>query len=503
MIPIDYRGFCRDLCSLAEEGTVPMERIDEAVRRILKLKFELGLFERPNTLPADYPRYGCEEHRQASYAAAAEAITLLKNDGGLLPLDPAAERRILVCGPNAQSRRALCGGWTVTWQGHGIEHHPELCKTLAEAIGERFGHRNVEVIPGVSYDAHESRYDTERRDRFDEAAEAARRADVVVLCLGENSYCEKPGDLNDLALDPLQTELAERIAATGKPVVLVLSEGRPRLISKFSARIPAIVQSYLPGPQGADAVADVLTGKVNPSGKLPYTYPAFPNSLAVYYHKYADEQRNTDATYKYEGDYNPEFVFGHGLSYTAFAYSGAKLTHEGDEIVITADVTNTGLRDGQEVVQALLARPLRIAHPRRQTTAQIRENRIEARPDPHRGVPNHDGRSRVPQPRKRTHRRTRRIPVRNRRLVRRYSGNAAFQTIKRIMKKYLCILLSALLAACGTKNAATPVLPDAEGFRNDRRRKTRSALHPRQQYGLHRADHQFRSPRGVDTRPRP
>lgn len=216
MIPIDYRGFCRDLCSLAEEGAVPMKRIDEAVRRILKLKFELGLFERPNTLPADYPRYGCKEHRQASYAAAAEAITLLKNDGGLLPLDPAAGRKILVCGPNAQSRRALCGGWTVTWQGHGIERHPELCKTLAEALGERFGRRNVEVIPGVSYDAHESRYDTERRDRFDEAAEAARRADVVVLCLGENSYCEKPGDLNDLALDPLQTELAERIAATGK-----------------------------------------------------------------------------------------------------------------------------------------------------------------------------------------------------------------------------------------------------------------------------------------------
>lgn len=172
MIPIDFRGFCRDLRELVEEGAVPMERIDEAVRRILRLKFELGLFERPNTLPADYPRYGCEKHRQASYAAAAEAITLLKNDGGLLPLDPAAGRRILVCGPNAQSRRALCGGWTVTWQGHGIERHPELCKTLAEALGERFGRRNVEVIPGVSYDAHESRYDTERRDRFDEAAEA-------------------------------------------------------------------------------------------------------------------------------------------------------------------------------------------------------------------------------------------------------------------------------------------------------------------------------------------
>lgn len=351
MIPIDYRGFCRDLCELVQEGAVPMERIDESVRRILKLKFELGLFERPNTLPADYPLYGCEEHRQASYEAAAEAITLLKNDGGLLPLDPAAGRRILVCGPNAESRRALCGGWTVTWQGHGIERHPELCKTLGEAFAERFGAHRVEVIPGVSYRPHESRYDTEHRDRFDEAVAAARRADVVVLCLGENSYCEKPGDLNDLVLDPLQTELAERVIAAGKPVVLVLSEGRPRLISKFSAKIPAIVQSYLPGPQGADAVADVLAGKVNPSGKLPYTYPAFPNSLAVYCHKYADEQRNTDATYEYEGDYNPEFCFGHGLSYTTFAYERAKLTREGDGIVVAVDVTNTGGRAGREVVQ--------------------------------------------------------------------------------------------------------------------------------------------------------
>ena len=351
MIPIDYRGFCRDLRELVEEGAVSEARIDESVRRILKLKFELGLFERPNTLPADYPLYGCEEHRRASYAAAAEAVTLLKNDGALLPLDPAAGRKILVCGPNAESRRALCGGWTVTWQGHGIERHPKLCKTLAEALAERFGARNVEIIPGVSYRPHESRYDTEHRDRFDEAVAAARRADVVVLCLGENSYCEKPGDLNDLALDPLQTELAERIAAAGKPVVLVLAEGRPRLISRFSARIPAIVQSYLPGPQGADAVADVLAGKVNPSGKLPYTYPAYPNSLAVYCHKYADEQRNTDATYAYESDYNPEFVFGHGLSYTSFAYSGAQLTREGDDIVIAVDVTNTGDRAGREVVQ--------------------------------------------------------------------------------------------------------------------------------------------------------
>lgn len=351
MIPIDYRSFCRDLCELVEEGAISETRIDESVRRILKLKFELGLFECPNTLPSAYPLYGCEKHRQASYEAAAEAITLLKNENSLLPLDPAEGKRILVCGPNAESRRALCGGWSVTWQGHGIERHPKLCKTLAEALGERFGRCNVEVIPGVSYRPHESRYDTEHRDRFDEAVAAARRADVVVLCLGESSYCEKPGDLNDLALDPLQTELAECIIAAGKPVVVVLSEGRPRLISRFSARIPAIVQSYLPGPQGADAVADVLIGKVNPSGKLPYTYPAFPNSLTVYYHKYADEQSNTDATYKYEGDYNPEFVFGHGLSYTSFAYSGAALTREGNGFVITVNITNTGNRAGREVVQ--------------------------------------------------------------------------------------------------------------------------------------------------------
>lgn len=351
MIPIDYRGFCRDLCELVEEGAVPMARIDQAVRRVLKFKYDLGLFERPDTRPADYPLYGSEEHRQASYAAAAEAITLLKNEGGLLPLDPAAGKRILVAGPNAESRRALCGGWTVTWQGHGIERHPELCKTLAEAIGERFGARNVEVIPGVSYRPHESRYDTEYKDRFEEAVAAARRADAVVLCLGENSYCEKPGDLNDLYLDPLQTELAERMAAAGKPVVLVLSEGRPRLISKFAGRIPAIVQSYLPGPQGADAVADVLTGAVNPSGKLPYTYPAYPNSLVTYYHKYADEQRNTDATYNYESDYNPQFCFGHGLSYTTFDYAGARLEQNGGEILLTVELTNSGDRAGSEVVQ--------------------------------------------------------------------------------------------------------------------------------------------------------
>lgn len=351
MIPVAYREFCRDLRELVQEGSVSMKRIDEAVRRVLKFKVELGLFERPDTRPADYPRYGCAKHRQASYEAAAEAVTLLKNDGGLLPLDPAAGRKILLCGPNAESRRALCGGWTVTWQGHGIERHPELCKTLAEAMRERFGAANVTVIPGVSYRAHESRYDTEHRDRFDEAVAAARRTDAVVLCLGENSYCEKPGDLNDLSLDPLQTELAERVIAAGKPVVLVLSEGRPRLISKFSGRIPAIVQSYLPGPEGADAVADVLAGVVNPSGKLPYTYPAFPNSLVTYCHKYSDEQRNTDATYKYESDYNPEFCFGHGLSYTTFEYAGARLDRRGEELTVAVDVTNTGRRAGREVVQ--------------------------------------------------------------------------------------------------------------------------------------------------------
>ncbi len=355
MVPNAYEQFCTELVALVNDGEVSMKRIDEAVGRVLRLKFELGLFDTPDTKLEDYPDFACEAFRKASYEAASESITLLKNDRALLPLNPAANSRILVCGPNAQSRRAVCGGWSITWQGHGMERYPELCKTFAEAAQSTF--RNVKVLPGVSYDNAVMEYETEHADRYAETIAAARNSDIILLFIGENSYCEKPGDLNDLAIDELQSRLAKDLIATGKPVVAILNEGRPRLISGFSDGLAAIVQTYLPGPQGPDALMDVLVGKVNPSGRLPYTYPAFANSLLPYWHKYSDEQKNNDDTYKYEGDFNPEFHFGFGLSYTTFEYSNASISvgelpcSSDNEIVVGVDVTNTGKMTGKEVVQ--------------------------------------------------------------------------------------------------------------------------------------------------------
>lgn len=212
------------------------------------------------------------------------------------------------------------------------------------------------LIYQVSY-TNETKWDTEHKDRFDEAIEAGKNADYIILCLGENSYCEKPGDLNDLYLHELQTELAQEMLKLNKKVILVLSEGRPRLISKFSANVDVIVQTYLPGIYGANALTNILAGEVNPSGKLPYTYPAFPNSLVPYYHKYAEEQSNTDSAYNYQGDYNYEYPFGHGLSYTTFSYSNVRInktelpSNSNENIIVSVDVTNTGSRAGKEVVQ--------------------------------------------------------------------------------------------------------------------------------------------------------
>jgi Glycosyl hydrolase family 3 C terminal domain. len=208
-----------------------------------------------------------------------------------------------VTGPNAVSKRALNGGWTFSWQGEKIDEFGDLYHNILDAVQQKFGKANVSYVPGVSY-TKETKWDTEHKDRFDEAIAAAKDVDYIILCLGENSYCEKPGDLNDLYLNDLQIELAQEILKLGKKVILVLSEGRPRLISKFSSKVDGIVQTYLPGIYGADALADILAGDVNPSGKLPYTYPAYPNSLVPYFHKYSDEQVNTDAAYNYEGDYN-------------------------------------------------------------------------------------------------------------------------------------------------------------------------------------------------------
>ncbi|MDR1652086.1 MAG: glycoside hydrolase family 3 C-terminal domain-containing protein [Prevotellaceae bacterium] len=354
MIPINYVEFCTLLKELVDEGQVSMARIDEAVTHILKIKLDLNLFETPNTFKKDYPEFHSKNFQKASYDVAADAITLLKNKNGILPLKKG--KKILVAGPNAVSMRALNGGWTFSWQGEKVDEFVKDEHNLLQAIELKYGKENVKYIAGVSY-KKVFEYDTEYKDRFEEAIAAAENADVVLLMLGENSYCEKPGDLDDLYLNDLQTELAQKIIEKGKPVILVLSEGRPRLISKFSQKTDAIVQTYLPGMYGADALADILAGDINPSGKLPYTYPAFPNSLIPYYHKYAEEQENTDAAYNYQGDYNYEFPFGFGLSYSSFEYKNAKISaaeqplNENAQITVSVEVTNTGKMAGKEVVQ--------------------------------------------------------------------------------------------------------------------------------------------------------
>lgn len=351
MIAYNYETFCDNLVALVKEGKVKESRIDDAVRRILWVKYELNLFEKPTTNPKDYPKFGSKEFEKAAYQTAAESITLLKNTDQLLPL--AKGTKILVTGPNANSMRTLNGAWTYSWQGEKVEEFAAKYNTILEALQLKAGKENVSYLPGVSYKMDGKYYD-EYADQMEETIAAAKNADVIVLCLGENSYTESPGNMNDLYLSDLQTELAQKLAATGKKVILVLNEGRPRVISKFEKKMNAIVQTYLPGNFGGDALAAVLYGEVNPSGKLPYTYPQFPNALFTYYHKPSESKGTTEGVYNYDSDYNPQYVFGHGLSYTTFKYDQLKLSSntlkKGESLSISVNVSNTGKMDGKESV---------------------------------------------------------------------------------------------------------------------------------------------------------
>ena len=351
MVAYQYEPFCDDLIALVKEGKVKKSRIDDAVRRILTVKYELDLFNKPTTDIKDYPKFGSVEFEQASQQAAAESITLLKNNNNVLPLNKTA--KILVTGPNANSMRTLNGAWTYSWQGEKVEDFAAKYNTILEALQNKAGKQNVTYLPGVSYKM-DGKYYEEYADQFEETIAAAKNADVVVLCLGENSYTETPGNLSDLYLSDLQTELAQKLAATGKTIILVLNEGRPRIISKFEQKMAAIVQTYLPGNFGGNALADVLYGDINPSGKLPYTYPQFPNALFTYYHKPSESRETTEGIYNYNADYNPQYVFGHGLSYTTFNYSNVKLSSstlkKGQTLTISVDVSNTGKVLGKESV---------------------------------------------------------------------------------------------------------------------------------------------------------
>ncbi len=350
MVPYSLK-FCDYLIELVKEGEVPMSRIDEAVSRILKLKIELGLFEHPTTSYKDYPEFGSKKHEQLSLEAALESITLLENINHILPLEKTA--KVLVSGPNANSMRTMNGGWSYSWQGEKVADFTEQYNTFLEAIQNKIGKENVVFKEGVSYDMHGKYYEEINID-IASAVKAANNVDYILLFLGENTYCEKPGDLHDLYISENQTQLALELAKTGKPVILILNEGRPRIISKFEHKMAAVIQTYLPSNFGGDALASILFGEANPEGKLPYTYPMFPNSLINYDYKPAEKQEKMEGLYDYESDVAIQYEFGRGLSYTTFEYSDLVLnTHEltpNGSVRVSVKVKNTGTRSGKEVV---------------------------------------------------------------------------------------------------------------------------------------------------------
>ena len=349
MVPYSC-DFCDALKSLVEEGEVPMSRIDDAVRRVLRLKYRLGLFDKPDTYLADYPDFGCEAFSEASLHAAEESAVLLKNEG-ILPLRKGM--KILVTGPNANQMRCLNGGWSYSWQGHKADEFAGRYNTIYEALRDKFGASNVRLEQGVTYNEQGKYYEENFPVGF-RAAAAARDADVIVACIGENSYCETPGNLTDINLSPYQKTLVKAFEATGKPVVLILNEGRPRLISELVPNAAAVVNVMLPGNRGGDALANLLAGDVNFSGKLPFTYPKEINSLINYDYKVSEEVDKMEGAYDYNAVVSVQWAFGYGLSYTTFAYSNMKVDRtefsDGDVLTVSVDVTNTGKVAGKESV---------------------------------------------------------------------------------------------------------------------------------------------------------
>mgnify|MGYP001373811970 FL=1 len=352
MVPHEYEQFFDDLVQLVNEGEVGMDRIDDAVKRILKLKFELGLFQNPVTNYEDYVDFGSKKHQKLAYKSASESITLLKNSNNILPLK--GKPSILVVGPNGNNMRTLNGAWTYSWQGELTDKFAGDFNTIYEALQNKYGKNKVKYVAGVSYKDGGNYYDMEESD-INNAVTEAKNSDYIILCLGENTYTEKPGDLNDLNLHKLQVKLAKKLAETGKPIILILNLGRPRLISDIEPLMNAVVNIYLPGNFGGDALADILSGEVNPSGKLPYTYPAFPNSLIPYYYKPSEVQNNSQGAYNYVGEVNNQYDFGFGLSYSEFRYSDLKTNKNQynlmDIIKISVNVQNSSEIDGLETIQ--------------------------------------------------------------------------------------------------------------------------------------------------------
>lgn len=342
--------FCILLKQLVNEGKVSQERIDDAVRRILRLKYRIGLFDEPNTGGKGYEKFGSQEHADLALRSAEETEILLKNEG-VLPL--AKGKKILLTGPNANQMRCLNGGWSYTWQGSKAEDLAEKYNTIYEALCNKYGQENVILNQGVTYN-EKGQYWEENEPQIEKAVAAAAQADVIIACVGENSYCETPGNLTDLWMSENQRNLVKALAKTGKPIVLVLNEGRPRLIADIEPLAKAIVHIMLPGNYGGDALANLLAGDANFSAKLPYTYPKEINSLANYDYKVSEEVGTMAGAYNYDAKVSLQWPFGYGLSYTTFEYANLKVDKANftadDTLTVTVDVKNTGSRAGKESV---------------------------------------------------------------------------------------------------------------------------------------------------------
>ena len=342
--------FCDLLIEAVHEGKVPMSRIDDAVRRVLRMKYRMGLFDMPNTNIKDYPKYGSAEHAKVAQDAAVQTMVLLKNNG-ILPL--AQGKKILVTGPNANSMRCLNGGWSYTWQGKDADKYASDHNTILEAMQQRFGAANIIYEAGVTYN-NEGLYWEENEPQIDRAVQAAAGADIILACVGENSYAETPGNLDDLALSPNQRDLVKALAATGKPIVLILNEGRPRLISDIEPLAAAVVDILLPGNEGGNALARLLAGDDNFSGKMPFTYPRYSASLTTYDYRVSEETGTMEGVYDYNAQVDVQWPFGYGISYTTYEYSNLRVDKKdfttGDVLTVSVDVKNVGQMKGKESV---------------------------------------------------------------------------------------------------------------------------------------------------------
>ena len=342
---------CGYLVELVKEGKIPMSRIDDACRRVLRMKYRLDLFKNPTQKLKNYPKFGGEEFAKLALEGATESMVLLKNEGNILPLQHG--KKILLTGPNANQMRCLDGGWSYTWQGHRADEFAGKYNTIYEAFCNEYGKENVILNQGVTYN-EKGKYWEENEPQIQEAVAAAKDADVIVACIGENSYTETPGNLTDLWLSENQRNLVKALAQTGKPVILVLNEGRPRLIADIEPLAQGIIDILIPGNMGGDALVNLVSGKSNFSGKMPYTYPKEINSLANYDFKKSEEVGTMEGAYDYNAKITQQWGFGYGLSYTSYKYSNLKVSQSdfrhGDIIKVSVDVKNTGKVAGKESV---------------------------------------------------------------------------------------------------------------------------------------------------------